>query len=75
MNDNACPELDEGPNMLEQLPIPRYREFCPEESIVTITTKKQNRDQYARYIAEVTYKDINMSDYLVAQDVAKIWEG
>lgn len=51
------------------------KKFCPEESIVTITTKKQNRDQYARYIAEVTYNDTNISDYLVSKDVAKIWEG
>ncbi|WP_438712364.1 thermonuclease family protein [Aquimarina muelleri] len=51
------------------------KKFCPEESIVLITTTKQNKDQYARYIAEVTYNDTNISDYLIAEDVAKIWEG
>jgi len=51
------------------------RKFCPEGATVTITTKKQNRDQYARYIAEVTYNDTNMSDYLISKGVAKIWEG
>ena len=49
------------------------KKFCPEEAIVTITTKKQNRDQYARYIAEVTYNNTNLSDYLVSKGVAKIW--
>jgi len=49
------------------------RKFCPEDAQVLITTKKQNRDQYARYIAEVTYNDTNMSDYLIEKGVAKIW--
>jgi micrococcal nuclease len=49
------------------------KKFCPEGATVIITTKKQNRDQYARYIAEVTYNDTNLSDYLVSKDVAKIW--
>jgi len=47
---------------------------CPEEATVTITTTKQNRDQYARYIAEVTYNDTNMSDYLIEKNVAKIYK-
>jgi micrococcal nuclease len=49
------------------------KKFCPEDSIVTITTRKQDRDQYARYIAEVTYNDTNMSDYLIEKGVAKLW--
>ena len=40
-----------------------------------ITTTKQNKDQYARYIAEVTYNDTNMSDYLIDKGVAKLWKG
>ncbi|WP_082422640.1 thermonuclease family protein [Aquimarina longa] len=51
------------------------KKFCPEDAIVTITTTKQNKDQYARYIAEVTYNDTNMSDYLIDKDVAKLWKG
>lgn len=50
------------------------RKFCPEGAIVTITTTKQNKDQYARYIAEVTYKDTNISDYLIHKKVAKIYK-
>ena len=51
------------------------RKFCPEDASVTITTSKQNKDQYARYIAEVTYNDTNMSDYLISKNVAKLWKG
>jgi len=39
-----------------------------------VITKKQNKDQYARYIAEVTYNQINLSDYLIEKGVAKIWK-
>ncbi|MEW7279200.1 thermonuclease family protein [Aquimarina sp. 2201CG1-2-11] len=51
------------------------KKFCPEGATVTITTTKQNKDQYARYIAEVTYNDTNMSDYLIDKGVAKLWRG
>jgi len=50
------------------------KKFCPEDSIVTITTSKQNKDQYARYIAEVTYNDRNISDYLLHKNVAKPYQ-
>ncbi len=50
------------------------KKFCPEGAIVTITTTKQNKDQYARYIAEVIYNDTNMSDYLIDQNVAKLYK-
>ncbi len=50
------------------------RKFCPEDAIVTITTSKQDKDQYARYIAEVIYNDTNLSDYLIDKKVAKLWE-
>jgi len=49
------------------------KKFCPEDANVLVITKKQNKDQYARYIAEVTYNQINLSDYLVDKGVAKIW--
>ncbi|WP_108868898.1 thermonuclease family protein [Aquimarina aquimarini] len=51
------------------------KKFCPEGAIITITTTKQNKDQYARYIAEVTYNNTNMSDYLIDKNVAKLWKG
>ncbi|MEW7279212.1 thermonuclease family protein [Aquimarina sp. 2201CG1-2-11] len=51
------------------------KKFCPEGATVTITTTKQNKDQYARYIAEVTYNDTNMSNYLIDKGVAKLWKG
>ncbi|WP_101451181.1 thermonuclease family protein [Aquimarina sp. MAR_2010_214] len=41
---------------------------------MTITTTKQNKDQYARYIAEVIYNDTNMSDYLIEKNVAKLYK-
>ncbi len=50
------------------------RKFCPEGAIVIITTSKQDKDQYARYIAEVIYNDPNISDYLIDKKVAKLWE-
>jgi len=50
------------------------KKFCPEGSIVTITTSKQNKDQYARYIAEVTYNNANISDYLLDKNVAKPYQ-
>ncbi len=50
------------------------RKFCPEGAIITITTSKQDKDQYARYIAEVIYNDTNLSDYLIDKKVAKLWE-
>lgn len=50
------------------------KKFCPEDAIITITTTKQNKDQYARYIAEVTYNNTNISDYLISEKVAKIYK-
>lgn len=47
------------------------KKFCPEGSMVVITTRKENRDQYARYIAEVTYNNQNISDYLLNKKVVK----
>ncbi|WP_206538813.1 thermonuclease family protein [Aquimarina macrocephali] len=37
---------------------------------VTVTTNKQNKDQYVRYIAEVIYSETNISDYLIDKNVA-----
>lgn len=45
------------------------RKFCPEGSAVIITTQKQNRDHFARYIAEVTFNSVNVSDYLIDKKV------
>jgi len=50
------------------------KKFCPEDSIITITTSKQNKDQYARYIAEITYNDKNISDYLLDKNVTKPYQ-
>jgi micrococcal nuclease len=47
------------------------RKFCPEGSQITITTQKQNRDHYARYIAEVTYNNSNIADYLLENNAVK----
>ncbi|WP_103863397.1 thermonuclease family protein [Aquimarina sp. I32.4] len=48
--------------------------FAVAGATVIITTTKQNKDQYARYIAEVIYNDTNMSDYLIDKNVAKFWK-
>jgi len=51
------------------------KKFCPEGAEVTLITKKQNRDAYARYLAEVIYKGKNMADYLLKKKVATLMEG
>ena len=48
------------------------RKFCPHQSIVTIKSQKIIQDMYARYIAEVTYKGTNLSDYLLEKGVAEV---
>jgi micrococcal nuclease len=48
------------------------KKFCPNGSIVKINTFKIKIDMYARYIAEVTFNDKNLSDYLVEQGVAEV---
>ncbi len=48
------------------------KKFCPLGSIVEINTFRIKIDMYARYIAEVTYKGKNLSDYLLEQGVAEL---
>jgi endonuclease YncB( thermonuclease family) len=38
---------------------------------VNIKTSKNKIDRYARYIAEVEYNGVNISDYLLEKGVAK----
>ena len=45
--------------------------FCPVGSMVKIQTSKSKKDMYARYIAEVFFKQKNISDYLLEQGVVK----
>lgn len=45
------------------------KKFCPDGSEVTLITQKQNKDVYARYLAEVVYKGKNLSDYLLKEGV------
>ncbi len=47
------------------------KKICPHGSTVTVRTFKSKRDMYARYIAEVTFQGVNISDYLLEQGVAK----
>jgi micrococcal nuclease len=47
------------------------KKFCHEGSSVQITTSKNKRDKYARYIAEITFNDQNISDYLIANGCVK----
>jgi micrococcal nuclease len=47
------------------------KKFAPEGDWVTIKTSKNKIDRYARYIAEVEYKEVNVSDYLLEKEVAK----
>ncbi len=43
------------------------RQFCPVGSMVTVTTSKNKRDMYARFIGEIIYNGKNISDYLLQQ--------
>jgi len=47
------------------------KKFCPNGSMVKINTFKIKIDMYARYIAEVTFNEKNLSDYLLGQGVAE----
>lgn len=47
------------------------KKFCPHGSLVFLTTSKNKKDMYARYIAEVVFNDKNISDYLIEQDCVK----
>lgn len=47
------------------------RTFCPEGSPVEIKTFKIKKDMYARFIAEVLFEGINLSDYLLQKNVAE----
>lgn len=49
------------------------KRFCPKNSIIKIHTKKNSRDMYARYLAEVYYQGKNLSDYLIKQKVVKVF--
>ncbi len=68
------------PEMRSEIPFRRRKarharmagkKFCPNGSIVEINTFKIKIDMYARYIAEVTFEDKNLSDYLIEQGVAE----
>ncbi|NOQ26247.1 MAG: hypothetical protein GQ564_12860 [Bacteroidales bacterium] len=39
--------------------------FCPSGSVVSITTSKNKKDMYARYIAELIFNNKNISNYLL----------
>ncbi|MEQ9219577.1 MAG: thermonuclease family protein [Cyclobacteriaceae bacterium] len=52
----------------------KAKKFCPEGAVITIQTAKEHRDRYARYLAEVVYKNQNLSDYLLKIGAAKLWE-
>jgi len=45
------------------------KKFCPVGSTVTVETFKYKRDMYARYLAEVSFKGQNLSDYLLERGV------
>ena len=47
------------------------KKLCPPDSLVFVTTSKNKKDMYARYIAEVHFNNINISDYLLEQDCVK----
>ncbi|MFC2138985.1 thermonuclease family protein [Bacteroidota bacterium] len=47
------------------------KKFCPPGSVVFLTTSKNKKDMYARYIAEITFNMINISDYLFEQGCVK----
>jgi micrococcal nuclease len=63
-----APELNSESSYLERKAIHARKVaslFCPEGSIVTVTTEKNKRDMYARYIAEIIYNGKNISDFLI----------
>lgn len=47
------------------------KKFAPEGETVTLKTSKNSIDRYARYIGEVEYKGVNISDYLIEKEVVK----
>ena len=47
------------------------KKLAPEGNLVTIKTSKNKIDRYARYIAEVEYNGVNVSDYLLEKGVVK----
>ena len=48
------------------------KKFCPENSEVLVSTNKNKKDMYARYIAEITFNGINLSDYLLENGCVKM---
>jgi micrococcal nuclease len=63
-----APELNSGIPFQERKAIHARTvvgKFCPAGSMVTITTQKNKRDMYARYIAEVIFNGANVSDFLI----------
>lgn len=42
---------------------------------IEITTYKDNKDKYGRYLAEVVYDGVNLSDALFNAGLAKIYSG
>lgn len=49
----------------------RAKQLCPHGSQVIIQTKKNQRDMYARYIAEVKFGKKNLSDELLKLKVVE----
>lgn len=47
------------------------KKFAKEGEQVILTTSKNSIDRYARYIGEIEYNGVNVSDYLIQQDVVK----
>ena len=47
------------------------KKFCPPGSTISVTTSKNKKDMYARYIAELAFNNINISDYLLEQNCVK----
>ncbi len=47
------------------------KKFCPVGSTIFVTTSKNKKDMYARYIAELVFNDVNISDYLIENGCVK----
>jgi len=50
------------------------KKFCPEGSQILLQTKKEKRDIYSRYIAEISFEGKNVSDYLLQKRVVMLWK-
>ncbi len=72
-----APELNSAvPFQVRKAKHARYvaKLFCPEGAVVTVTTSKNKRDMYARFIGEVVYNGVNVSDFLLQKGcVEEVW--